>query len=163
MPVGPRFLKAISDIESSGGKNTDHSEMESGIHTGESAVGEFGLMPNTSDEMINRMELDGRSSPELSALKGLSGNELKQAYGSHPELYKQVVDKLVEHVSRDTNDPRVAAYRWNMGHNTPLKSITDKLLQSSPYVQKFQQIYSTKDEQPNPMPTLKTFLESLKR
>lgn len=42
-----QFLLAISSVESNNGQNIQHKIMTSGIHQGDTAIGRFGLMPNT--------------------------------------------------------------------------------------------------------------------
>src|ERR1700690_2172704 len=45
------FLNKIAYLESSSGKNTNHPVMQSGPHIGTHAVGNYGLMPLTAQDI----------------------------------------------------------------------------------------------------------------
>ena len=66
-----RFLKTIQMIESSGGKNFNHPEIESGIHEGHRAIGNYGLMPNTVQEIATRMKRKGIQDDQLRNITSL--------------------------------------------------------------------------------------------
>lgn len=131
------FLKKISLIESSGGKDTDHKVMESGIHKGQSAIGKYGLMPNTINEIIKRYK------PELKELLNYTPQQLKEYIETNPEIEDSLALSLQKHVEDNTKgDPEKMAYAWNMGHNLKSESITDEKLNKSPYVNKFRKLAS---------------------
>lgn len=150
--VGPiredeRFLKAISMIESSGGKDLDHSTMESGIHAGDTAVGELGLMPNTVREIAGRiknrdrrLQLDPsfQGDPEIEQYTdpNIDQATLQYAMQSSPELMQRVGRYMQKLVESRYKDPEKMAYAWNMGHNQDPSKITQEKLDKSPYVQK---------------------------
>lgn len=93
-----RFLHYISQLESSGGKNLDHEEVETGPLKGETAEGPHALMPSTKTELMNRYP---------SALQE----------DSSPEEFDK---KLAEHVlNRAQGDETTAAGLWRHGHNRP--------------------------------------------
>lgn len=121
-----QFLDAISQIESSGGKNINHPISNAPIHRGEQAVGQYGLMPNTIQEMANRS--GGRGPASV-------------APGSPQE--QQVANQLADKVLNRFQDPNMAAYAWHSGHNLTPKQIQDRGYESDPYVQKFQKIWKS--------------------
>lgn len=146
------FLNKIEQLESSGGVNLDHPEIESGIHAGSSAIGRYALMPNTIRELAQRVK---RRDPKLKLDQGfqgdpdlerysdpnLSDDEISQTYLSNPELEQRTakyLQKLLE--TRYANDPEKMAYGWNMGHNTKPENITPDKLKSNPYVNRFRQL-----------------------
>ena len=51
-----KFLDTTSGIESSFGRNKQHKQLQHGMHKGMSAIGSFGLMPNTVDDIIKNIE-----------------------------------------------------------------------------------------------------------
>ena len=146
------FLDKIAKVESSGANPSDfsveHPVIQTGLQRGQQAIGAYGLLPNTIDEMIERMRRERSASPELRGLEGLDKDELQKTFDNRPDLYQKITDRLAQHVFRDTKDPEVAAYRWNTGHNLPLESITPDKLDSNPYVQKFKHINDTITRKP---------------
>lgn len=107
-----QFLEALKQVESSGGRNTNHPVIESGIHAGESAQGELGIMPKTRQEIIKRY-------PEL---------------GKNPCDYV-LARKLVQYLAKRTNnDLRLIAAGYFWGHNLSLDRL--KLRSNSDYVKK---------------------------
>lgn len=88
-----KFLQNIAKIESSNGRDMDHRVISSGIHAGDSAIGKYGLMPNTIDEF-----------------KARHGKDLTE---------QEVAEKLAEFVLTKTGgDEPLAAALWNQGHNS---------------------------------------------
>lgn len=122
------FLHAISLNESSGGQNLNHPVIESGIHKGHAAKGEYGIMPNTYNEILKRY-------PKLK-------NKVKIVDGEHPALTNQqlVAEKLAKHLYEKTGgDLDKMATSWHHGHNlhktNPEK--LNRLSQDSEYVNRF--------------------------
>lgn len=120
MPVNKndiaRFLHYIKEIESSGGQNTNHPVMQSGIHAGDQAQGDYGMMPNTMDELKKRYPaLASQTDPNVLA------------------------EKMAEHVlNKSDKDETLAAGLWNQGHNTPEEKF-DKV-KNSKYAQKYESL-----------------------
>lgn len=133
-----QFLNAISMIESSGGINTDHPEMKSGIHAGDSAIGTYGLMPNTVNETINRMRLAGELSPELKELSKLPEDQMMQQIKSNSDYENKLAEYLGSHVlNKQGGDEEKAAYSWFMGHNMSPEKIDKSDYKNSDYVKKY--------------------------
>lgn len=106
------FLKRISMNESSGGQNTDHKQIKHGIHKGDKASGQYGVMRNTADEMARRNELNYTPNPDETAVL------------------------LAEHLAKKTNaDEEAMAAGWTYGHNSSLEKL-DKLKKSD-YVKNY--------------------------
>jgi hypothetical protein len=131
-----KFLRTIAQIESSGGKNTKHKEVESGIQAGSSAYGKYGLMPNTIRELANSEYGDHLPSQ----LREMSDEELKGELIRHPELEEVAAKALYNKItSKGITDPREEAYMWNAGHNLTQDQLAQRDIASYPYVQKFLQ------------------------
>lgn len=147
-PIGypEDFLKVIGQLESSGGKNIQHSPMQSGIQAGTTAIGRYGLMPNTVKEMINRKRMDNTLTPQLQVLDKLSPDQMKAHIESNPNLEDSVAKDLAIHVLQNQGgDENKAAYSWQMGHNLPSQSITPEKMNDpsgagGQYVNKFKRI-----------------------
>jgi hypothetical protein len=117
------FLKVISQIESSGGQNTNHPVSTAPIQAGQHAFGQYGLMPNTVDEMMKRSGTRGPASI---------------VPGSQAE--DQMAAQLADRVLNRFQDPNMAAYAWNHGHNLTPDQVKARDYMNDPYVQKFQKI-----------------------
>lgn len=133
----PKFLKIISQIESSGGKNFNHPEIKQGLHQGTSGIGRYGLMPNTVNEVINRLRLSGKLTPEIKKLQKLEPNALKEILESNPHIEDKIAEELASRVLARQPDEEMAAYSWTMGHNLTPERIKSEPYQDSDYVKKY--------------------------
>lgn len=135
------FLKKIREIESSGGKNTNHKRMPAGIHQGTSAVGDYGIMPNTALETLNRMRLSSELPEDYQRYLNTSPEEMEDALRTNPELYNSVAEYNANRaLERTDGDEEKAAYMWNQGLNLNPDNIDDDILNSAQYVQKFRKL-----------------------
>jgi hypothetical protein len=133
-----RFLKLISLIESSGGKNVDHKQMKTGLHKGDSAMGQYGLMPNTLKEITNRRRLQHRLGPDDGIMSQVDPKNWKQVIETQPLIEQNYAADLAERVIKKAGgDLEKAAYMWNQGHNLDPSKITEEQLAGSGYVKKF--------------------------
>lgn len=146
-----RFLSAISSIESSKNTDLDHKPMTAGIHAGDTAVGEFGIMPNTVREIAKRiarrdprLKLDSsfQGDPEIEqyADPNVPQDVLQFAMENDPELTNRTARYLESLVESRFKDPNKMAYAWNQGHNTNPDALTEEKLSASPYVAKFKNL-----------------------
>lgn len=137
-----QFLDLIRQIESSGGQNFAHKPITSGIHEGTSAIGSYGLMPNTIKELINRRIQQHAMNKQFQQLQSMNPDQLKTYLESQPNtIERNIASDLAQKVlSRSGDDIEKAAYMWNMGHNLSPESITPEKLEQSPYVQKFRNL-----------------------
>jgi hypothetical protein len=103
------FLKAISQIESSGGQNTNHPVSNAPIQMGQHAIGQYGLMPNTVDEMMKRSGTRGPAS----IMPGSPAED-------------QMANQLADRVLNRFQDPNMAAYAWHSGHNLTPDQIRER-------------------------------------
>lgn len=131
------FLKNISQVESSGGKNFNHSEIKTGIHKGHKAIGRYGLMPNTVKEVLVRMKRKGVLTPELKKLNDLDEVTLKETLESNPNLEDQIAETLADKVLSKQQDEEKAAYSWNQGHNLDSDRIDEMQYKDHEYVKKY--------------------------
>lgn len=124
-----KFLNIIRAIESSGGLDTNHPKLRSGLHAGDSATGQYALMPNTVDYLLNAEKRDTGEIPPYEHLKNLSSEQLKEAFakdkaippairkteeGAEEYLASQYADQLLDKYQ----DPELAQAAWIQGHNT---------------------------------------------
>lgn len=131
------FLNKISSVESSNGTNMDHPQLQHGIHTGDSAIGRYGLMPNTVMEVLNRMRMNGTMTPELIPLRNMDHNTLKSTLEAHPELEDKIANVLANKVIDNQPNDDMAAYSWHQGHNLTPEKIQQAQYENNDYVKKF--------------------------
>ncbi len=132
------FLDIIRQIESSGGKNLKHKKIKYGIHEGDSAIGEYGIMPNTTKEFIRRRELKGKYGPDEAIMSKMTPEELTEFLKDQDRVEQNLAEDIADRVlSRSKGDIEKAAYMWNQGHNKLASSIDEQDLDSSDYIKKF--------------------------
>ena len=132
------FLDAISQIESSGGTNTNHPVIQSGLQTGQQAMGNYGLLPNTVQELNNRARLNHTLTPEMAAV-----SRNPASVQEDPEMQKQYASQLADRVLNKFQDPNMAAYAWNSGHNLTPEQVKERDYMNDPYVKKFQKVWKS--------------------
>lgn len=128
-----KFLDAVADKESSGGKNVNHPTINRGIASGTKASGDYGITKPTADEMLERGD-----KPEYDYLYDATDKDLANIFkqyknipeaikGQHdPEKY--LAETLAKHLAnKHNNDVEHMAAGWNYGHNMPTKSL-DKVM-----------------------------------
>lgn len=139
-----QFLDIIRQIESSGGKNLDHNTINYGMHKGDAAIGEYGIMPKTTDEFIRRRELKNKYGPDEALMSKMSDEELTEFLKDQDRVEQNLAEDIADRVlARSKGDVEKAAYMWNQGHNKLASSIDPEDLNSSDYVQKFRGIRGT--------------------
>ena len=136
-----RFLELIRQIESSGGKDVNHRTMASGLHKGQAAMGEYGIMPKTAQEFVNRRKMRGQFGPDEALMAQMSPSELKDFLANQDRVEQNLAGDIADRVlRRSKGDEDKAAYMWNMGHNKKAASIDDENLAESDYVRKFRKL-----------------------
>lgn len=110
------FLKKISMLESSGGKKIDHKKMEKGIQAGDSAVGTYGIMPNTLVELAKRYPSEHT--------KGLSKEELELGTIVDRDMAHTMAGSMADYLrNRRGLSEEEAAAAWEAGHNKPVEEL----------------------------------------
>jgi hypothetical protein len=149
MDDNDKFLEAISQIESSGGKNLSHPTVKRGIHKGMHGVGQYALMPLTIDTLNNAKRRDKKFGPDENVVSQLNNDELDQFFKDNPRVETNYANQLADFVRQRVQnlgrDDETAAYLWNQGQNTKEEKLTDDVIQEHPYVQKFKLIKEMMD------------------
>lgn len=145
-----RFLWNIAQIESSGGKNTNHQPVKAGRFKGERAVGKWGLLKPTVNEIVNRMKLKGSLSPEYAQLIDMDRDALDAHLKKNPQQELDLARFLADHViTRHKGDKNRAAYSWLYGHNLFPSAISDDMLANEDYVNKYKRYDKKNPYKPN--------------
>jgi hypothetical protein len=141
-----KFLWNISNVESQNGQNTNHKKILHGPMAGNTAIGRWGLLKPTINEMLDRMGKAGQSKPELESLRGMNRDQIAKHFQENPEHELGIARFLAKHVlHRQHGDNYRAAYAWTMGHNLSSHQINPKELNGHFYVEMYK-----KAEKKNP-------------
>lgn len=127
-----RFLKLMRYLETSGGKNLDHKPMEEGIHQGDAAVGEYGIMPNTAKEMANRRRLSGEADDLDKQILG--SPNAQDVLSANPQAQERYAQELAKKILQKTQgDLPTAAAGWLYGHNQSAEQMQEALKRDPVY------------------------------
>lgn len=138
-----RMLNAISQVESSGGKNMNHEAVQGSMHHGEKAIGQYGMMPVTIRETL-------KLNPDLSRAHGkaikLHGSQLEHYIQDNPGLENQIAQKHLQRLEHHFgNDPAKLGFAWLngvTGTNKALKNHED--ISKHWHVKKVNNAYNSK-------------------
>lgn len=126
------FLRKISFLESSYGQNTDHATMQSGPHIGTHAIGEYGLMPLTAQQ------IDKTSGAKQ--LQDMDKFDVQAKLEMNPELQKRLAETMASKLLAK-NPSDVAAYKWEQGQN---RSPSQEDLDGSTRVRRFKALQNVR-------------------
>jgi len=120
------FLKPIKKIESNDGKNFNHPVIKDGIHKGQRAIGNYGLMPLTVIDIVKSF---GKNAPkDLVEVSKMDPKAMKEFLESRPDLEDKLAIKLASKVlANQKGDKEQAAFAWHQGHNYGYDSVKNKL------------------------------------
>jgi hypothetical protein len=135
-----RMLSAISQVESSAGKDTHHKAL-GGIHHGESAYGKYGLTPVIIRETIH-MNPDLKS--KYKRAMALTGKDLHHYMHDNPGLEDTIADRHLKRLEHHFGqDPEKLGFAWNQGIRSTYKAQKqNKDIKSHWHVQKITDAYS---------------------
>lgn len=103
------FLHKIAFLESSYGQNLNHPEVTRGPNSGTSAMGEYGIMPLTAQDLDKQYGIN--------ELQGLNIEDIPQKMEESPGLDHRIASTLASKLL-NKNPSEVAAYKWEHGQNT---------------------------------------------
>lgn len=126
------FLKAIGQIESSGGKNTNHPTLKTGMHAGSSAIGKYALMPLTVDELV-------KNDPDLKYLAAMDEGSKRHTLENNQQLQDYLANAYYDKAAKNSNNDQEIAYKWLHGYNS---HPTEEKLLNDQYTNKFKNLTS---------------------
>jgi hypothetical protein len=132
-----KMLNAISQVESSGGKNMNHKPTSQGT-----AYGRWAVMPSVIQDTI-------RLNPKLKQQYGkglrLQGDNLTHYMQDNPKLEQEIVNSHLNRLEHHFgHNPEAIAYGWNQGITNTNRSLKAKKdISAHPYVQKFKRYYES--------------------
>lgn len=118
-----KFQQLLSLLESSSGKQLNHAPVEAGMHEGTKAMGEFGLMPVTAQQLSkqdpNKSELDN-------IIMGADPASIEEILASNPGKYQEYIDQMSGQVlDKSKGNAEEAAMRWLAGPNSSKRRIAN--------------------------------------
>lgn len=135
------FLWTILQIETSGGINLNHKTITYGKYRGQKAIGRWGLLKPTIDELIKRRKRDGLLTPEVAQLKNLSRDQVEMIFKDKPQVELDLARQLVAIIKlKQKGNLKKMAYSWLNGHNLTHDKVDKDDLKESDYVAKFLKI-----------------------
>jgi hypothetical protein len=116
------ILNAISTVESSGGKNTEHERLPAdSIHQGERAYGSYGLTPLLMRETIGQHKDLAR---KYNKLQNLKGTDFHEQMKEHPELEKVIASRHYDRLAKKFgHDPAKIGFAWLNGITGTMKAV----------------------------------------
>jgi len=138
------LLKLMSSLESRGNKDTNHKVSDYGVQAGDTAIGEYGLMPNTAKEMANRRRLKGDADEFDKQVLAAPNDDVQEMLQKNPMGYKRYNEDLAVHLLNKTGDDLpTAATGWLYGHNKSPEDLKQILDDSPEYMDRIQKALST--------------------
>lgn len=139
--VGPSYdhkkmLNAIAQVESSGGKNLNHSPTSNG----DVAYGKFALMPNTIHDTIKgHKDLNSKYGKALA----LRGQQLHRFMQDNKGLEDIIADRHLAHIEHNfKGNPDAIGFAWNQGITGTKRAKNKSMdISSHPYVKKIKDAY----------------------
>jgi len=135
-----KFLWAIQQIESGGGKNLKHQEIKAGPNKGDRAIGKWGLLRPTVLDVLARHKnwQRGKLESHLQPLLTMPRDQMEKYFQINPDVETHVARLLAHYaINRQKGDLDRAAYSWLHGHYTDPDKIKPEDLDGSDYVSKF--------------------------
>lgn len=140
-----KFLQLMSMMESSGGKNVAHSRVPAGVQAGDTAYGQYGLMPNTVKEMATRRNNAGIGDKMDAQMVNIDNNQVGNVLTAHPELEQRYAQDLANNALNKSNGNMVdAAYRWRWGQNMPDDKLQNVESSNPDYLDRLNKILGNK-------------------
>ena len=121
-------------LESSGGQNVNHKPTKSG----DTAVGQYGLMPKTVKEMANRRRLDNMADEQDMLI--LNPKTDVQSLLQDPAVQEKYAQEIASRLLNKTGgDMRLAATEWLYGHNAPIEKLQKKYANDQDYQRRIEE------------------------
>lgn len=129
--------KLFGAIETDQNPDAEHEVVKSGIHKGTRALGEIGLMPQTSKLLANRSVRDTGGSNLDKIISQAPVKNVNALLEQNPEKYEQYGESLLNQVSNSSNGDPVAAYfRWRWGQNLSDEQVNNLKKQNPDVIQR---------------------------
>lgn len=142
------LLGAIGFVESTGGENLNHREMEAGMHKGHKAGGMFGMMPHSAAFILKRDPELAKKYPKLAeAAQDVDKNHelFTNTFNEDPDAAADFAVSAYKRNKGKTKSDKMLTYSWLNGlkgsWNT-YKEGGSKAFDEHPYVQKVMAQYA---------------------
>jgi hypothetical protein len=136
------LLGAIGKVESSGGTNLDHKELQAGIHKGHKAGGMFGMMPHSAAFTLKHDPELAKKYPKLAeAAQDVDKNHeaFTNAFNDDPDAAADFAVSSYNRTKGKTKSDQQLTYSWLNGLKGSWNAMNEgghKAVEEHPYVQK---------------------------
>ena len=121
------FKKVTKMIESSGGRNILHSPVYNEIHKGNTAIGDYALMPETINELIKSRPIDLDKDEQRRILNMSADEKRRLLVEEKPEYQEKFMDAMIDKLSENYGgDPLKMNYAYEHGHNLSDDTVSKK-------------------------------------
>jgi len=116
-----QILDAIKTVESSGGKDTNHKVVNSGLNAGTRSSSAYGVMPITAKDIISKNK---NLKAKYGHLLDMKGDEFHQEYHKDPDLDRTIASHYYDKSAKlFGNDPHKIGYSWLNGRSGAMKAV----------------------------------------
>lgn len=128
------FKKLMGMLESTNRDDVVHRTVATGPQAGTTAIGKYGQMPNTIENLASRNVRDDQATPLDMLLKGATPDQITQIMKDNPAKQQDYASQLSEDVlDKSNNDVPAAAAGWLYGHNLSADQMREKLKKDPEY------------------------------
>jgi len=137
-----KMLRTIAQVESSGGKNTNHEQITGGMHDQQRAYGSYGLMPITIKETVAR----DPALKEHRSLVQMDHKQLHEYMAKNPTLEHAVAKSHLQRLrGHFGDDPVSLSFAWLNGITGTKRALkAGKDLSQNWHVQKIKTVFDQK-------------------
>ena len=137
------FLRLMSGMESSFGKNTDHEQ----VADGRKAVGQYGLMSPTAKDMAKANIKAGKATKMDKIIANADDDTINELL-KDPRVEQHIASSLASHVlDKSGGKMEDAAFRWRWGQNVPEDKLQKIKMKNEDYTKRISNILGGKPQQ----------------
>ena len=109
-----KTLRAIAQVESNNGRNTNHATVNRGLNAGNSAIGKYGIMSVTAKDILGKSKNLSAKYPDA---VNMDDNQLHDYASKNPSFQDDIADRYYSRISRElgSEDPKIIAHSWLNG------------------------------------------------
>lgn len=134
-----KHLNTIAFIESTNGKNINHKPVFNSTHNGDSAIGKYGLMPNTIKLILKK---DKKLNKKYAFLANLNGYQIRKYFNQNRIVEEEFASALYDYYA-SKYDQRIEyiSCAWHYGEGKVVKT-DDNIILHLPYVKRVIALYA---------------------
>lgn len=121
--IKDRILNSIRQVESSGGKNTNHKMVTTGLNANSRAIGSYGLMPLTVKDVVSKNKELSQKYPEIIHA---DPHQVKNVMAKYPRAERDIASAHYDNLARVLGeDPARIGFSWLNGRSGTQKALKE--------------------------------------